>query len=168
MLLIFDGLPATGKSTISQGVARELQAVYVRVDSIEQALGDTGFNKVSDEGYVVAYRIAADNLLLGSTVVADSVNPVKVTRDAWRLVGDSAEATVIEIEIVCSDQTEHKQRFETRSARIDGLIQPTWEQVLEREYEPWTTTRIVVDTAGETSEQSIEKTLSLICIDTVS
>ena len=38
MLLIFGGLPASGKSTISQCIAREFQAVYVRVDSIEQAL----------------------------------------------------------------------------------------------------------------------------------
>ena len=82
MLLIFGGLPATGKSTISQCIAKEFQAIHVRVDSIEQALRDEGLNAVYGEGYAIAYRIAADNLSLGSTVVADSVNSIGITRDA--------------------------------------------------------------------------------------
>lgn len=35
MLLIFGGLPASGKSTISKYVARELSAAYLRVDRIQ-------------------------------------------------------------------------------------------------------------------------------------
>ena len=31
----------------------------------------------------IGYAVAEDNLRLGRTVVADSVNPVKLTRDAW-------------------------------------------------------------------------------------
>jgi predicted kinase len=32
------------------------------------------------EGYVVGYQMAPDNLRLGLDVVADSVNPLQVTR----------------------------------------------------------------------------------------
>jgi predicted kinase len=35
MLIIFGGLPGTGKTTISKEVAKRLKAVYLRVDTIE-------------------------------------------------------------------------------------------------------------------------------------
>jgi cytidylate kinase len=37
MLIIFGGLPGTGKTAIAQQLARELGAVYLRIDSMEQA-----------------------------------------------------------------------------------------------------------------------------------
>jgi len=38
ILYIFAGLPGSGKSTIAQLLSKQLKAVYLRVDSIEQAL----------------------------------------------------------------------------------------------------------------------------------
>ena len=162
MLIVFGGLPAAGKSTLSRRLATELQAAYVRVDSIERALRNEGFHQIYAEGYVIAYKFAADNLSLGLSVVADSVNSVVVTRDAWRSVGQAAGVPIIEIEIICSDQNEHKQRFETRLGSMDRLFHLTWEDVLAREYEPWTQAQLVVDTAGESPEQSFKKVLSFI------
>lgn len=67
-LVIFSGLPASGKSTLAQAVARELPIVWLRIDTIEQALRDLCGIDVQGEGYRLAYRIAADNLRLGSSV----------------------------------------------------------------------------------------------------
>ncbi len=162
MLLIFGGLPASGKSMISKHVARELSAVYIRVDTIEQTLRDVGFTNVYSEGYELAYQLAAENLALGLPVVADSVNSIRITRDAWRAVGEAAQVQVLEIEIVCSDLKEHKQRVETRAVDIEKLAEPTWNDVLDRDYEPWLQAHFVIDTAGESPERSCEKALSLI------
>jgi len=63
---------------------------------------------------------------------------------------------------------EHKHRIETRKTNIEGLPQPTWDKVLTRDYEPWITATIVIDTAGESPERSVEKTLSLIRQEPVS
>ena len=159
MLLIFGGLPGTGKSTISKFVAHELSAAYISVDTIEQALMDSGIDNVYSEGYELAYKIAAENLSLGQTVVADSVNCIGITRDAWRSVGETAKVSILEIEIVCSDQGEHKRRIETRNVDIEQSVQITWNDVLNRDYEPWLQSHVVVDTAGASPEQSFEKTL---------
>ena len=70
---------------------------------------------------MVAYAIAEDNLRLGRTVIADSVNPVEVTRAAWRDVAQRACKRCIEIEIVCSDQAEHRRRVESRIAEASSL-----------------------------------------------
>ena len=43
ILIIFGGLPGTGKTTIAQQLARELAGVYLRIDSMEQAIRDCGF-----------------------------------------------------------------------------------------------------------------------------
>lgn len=162
MLLIFGGLPATGKSTISREVARELGAVYLRVDTIEQGLRDVGIGEVGPMGYILGYKLASDNLDLGLIVVAESVNPLSITRDAWRNVGEAAGVQVIEIETVCTDRSEHKKRVDTRIVNIEGLKLPSWEDVQQREYEEWHRDRTLIDTAGESSEQSITRTLALI------
>lgn len=112
MLYIFGGLPGAGKSTLASRIAGEIGAVYVRIDTIEQAMRNGGAWVDGPEGYVVGYGLAADNLRLGLPVVADSVNPLPVTRDAWREVAKRLEAPFVEIEVVCSDEREHRQRVE--------------------------------------------------------
>ncbi len=154
MLLILGGLPGVGKTAIAVALARTIGAVHLRIDSIEQALCNSHVNMSGPEGYVVAYAIAEDNLRLGHTVIADSVNPVGETRKAWREVARRAGKGHIEIEVVCSDQDEHRRRVESRVPDIAGHRLPTWRQVSDREYESWQAD-IVVDTAGRHVEESV-------------
>ena len=82
MLVIFGGLPGVGKTTIAQELARQIGAMHVLIDSIEQAIRDCTpvVPPPLEEGYRVGYAIARDNLRIGRTVVADSVNPLLITR----------------------------------------------------------------------------------------
>jgi predicted kinase len=159
MLIIFGGLPGVGKTTLAKAVAREWEAVYLRVDTIEQALrfSETLQGEVGPAGYLVAYRLAEENLRIGRTVVADSVNPLNITRDAWLSVAAGASRDAIEIEVICSDPSEHRRRVETRNADIDGLSWPTWQAVLERTYEDWTRPHLVLDTAKKSIEEVTEE-----------
>jgi len=152
MLYLFAGLPGTGKTTLARQLARDLGAVFLRIDTIEQALRETSGPLRGPEGYVVAYRVASDNLRLGRAVVADSVNPIQLTRAAWRDVARHAGVAFAEIEIVCSNLAQHRARFESRSSNETFGI--TWADVLAREYEPWDTRPLVIDTAGQTESMS--------------
>lgn len=149
MLIVFGGLPGTGKTTVARAVAASLSATYVRIDTIEQALRSSGVlaGDVGPAGYLVGYALAGSNLRLGRTVVADSVNPLAVTRDAWRDVALSAQAGLLEVELACSDRAEHRRRVEEREMDIPGLARPTWQSVLDRHYEPWDRPRLLLDTA---------------------
>ena len=155
LLYIFGGLPGTGKSTLSSALARRCKAVYVRVDTIEQALRNTGANVDGPVGYEVGYALALENLKLGASVVADSVNPLRVTRSAWIEVALQARVRSVDIEIICSDRNEHRSRVETRVAEVDGLKLPDWEAVANREYDARDTEHFVLDTSGRTPDESI-------------
>ena len=75
--------------------------------------------------------------------------------------GPGLRRPVVEIEVVCSDKRQHRLRVESRVTDIDGLVLPTWQRVLDRYYEPWTTAQ-VVDTAGCTPEESLSQVETIV------
>ena len=96
-LYVFAGLPGSGKTTLAQLLARHLGAAYLRIDTIEQALRDLCSIAVQGEGYRLAYRVAADSLHVGVGVVADSCNPIELTRREWRDVATEAGARHVDV-----------------------------------------------------------------------
>ncbi len=166
MLIIFGGLPGTGKTTIARELARQIGAVHLRIDSIEQAILRSGIMPppINEAGYLAAYAIAEDNLRIGRTVIADSVNSLTVTRDAWLDVARSTRVSAVEVEIKCSDAGEHRGRIESRISDIAGLKLPTWQAVMSREYHPWERQHIVLDTAGRSVEQSVRDLRDMLAL----
>jgi predicted kinase len=163
-LIAFSGLPASGKSSIARALAQRTGAIWLRIDSIEQAIRDSGVvpGSLDDAGYRAAYAVAEDNLRLGRDVIGDSVNPWMLTRDAWRVTGTRAGARVVEVETVCSDQDEHRRRVESRANEVPGLILPDWEAVISRDYHAWERDHVTIDTAKCDVPASVELILAAI------
>src|ERR1700723_3140836 len=157
MLIILGGLPGTGKTTIARELARQLGAVHVRIDSIEAAILDSGVisSPINDAGYRVGNAVAADNLRIGRTVIADSVNPIPLSRDAWGEVANRAPVSAVEIEVTCSDTKEHQRRVETGIPDIPRPRSLTWQDVVSRDYRPWNREHVVIEPANRTVEQVV-------------
>jgi predicted kinase len=157
LLIVFGGLPATGKTTIARRLTRRLDATYLRIDMIEQRLKDEGL-AVGAAGYAIANALATENLLIGRTVIADCVNPVAASRKGWREVADRCKARLVEIELICSDAALHRRRVESRPAdAVSGHKQPTWDDVVTRDYEPWDRDHLVLDTAAESVDRLADR-----------
>ena len=148
MLVVFSGLPGSGKTTLAVDIAARQSAMYLRVDTIEQAIRNAKVltADVGTAGYAVAIALAESNLGIGRTVIADCVNPIRQSRVAWQAAANRTKSVLLNIEVLCSDPIEHRRRVETRVSDIIGLISPTWQSVQQHEYEPWETERLKVHT----------------------
>jgi predicted kinase len=150
--------PAPGKSSIARGLAKEIGAVWLHVDSIEQALRESGVvaGSPDDAGYRAAFAVAQDNLRRGRDVIGDSVNPLMLSRNAWRDTGLHAGAQVLEVETRCTDLKDHRHRIETRTAEVPGPILPDWQAVIGRDHHLCDRDHLTIDTAGRHLEACIK------------
>ena len=71
-----------------------------------------------------------------------------------------ANAPYQNVEVVCSDASEHRKRVETREKPVPGLRLPTWAEVVSREYHEWAIERIVIDTSRRPEGECLEELLS--------
>lgn len=151
LLLVFAGLPGSGKTTVSRAVAARLRAAHLRVDAIEAALWLAGVGRDQPTGlaaYVVGNTVAAAALASGCPVVVDAVNAVGAARDGWAATAIEAGAVLRFVEVVCTDPVEHRRRVTARSASgpdSPGPPVPTWGEVATREWEPWDQERLLLD-----------------------
>ena len=164
MLVAFGGLPGSGKTTLARELARKHAAVYLRIDTIEEALRSSDVLKddVGPAGYITAYKVAEENLSLGRLVIADSVNPLQITRDSWAELANNAHVPLDEVEVLCSDPIERRRRLQARPSDVEGSRTLTWRDLAERPFDRWSAPHIVIDTAGKSiSEADNELTQKL-------
>ncbi|MFJ4376466.1 AAA family ATPase [Pseudomonas japonica] len=169
MLIVFSGLPGTGKTTLANALAKASSALYLRIDSIEQAIRDAAVlvEDVGTSGYRVAGALALANLRLGHRLVVDCVNPVAESRRAWAEIAEQAGVALVDIQVICSDPREHRRRVESRQADIPGLTPPDWQSVLNHDYQPWTEPPFTVDSARLGVPEAVEAILARLAAASV-
>jgi predicted kinase len=162
VLYVFAGLPGTGKTTLSRRLARDIAAVHLRIDTIENAFSSGGARLTGPEAFLIAYEIAADNLRLGLSVIADAVNALPVTRLAWSNVASTCGAELVQIEIVCSDKMEHRKRVVSRLPEPNAPKLISWSDVVNREYQPWHERNHCLDSAGRACDETYSELRRLL------
>jgi predicted kinase len=152
-LIIFSGLPGTGKSTLAEAVGRELGVPVFAKDWLEATLLRSELQPMNQEkplgfaGYELLTILAQRQLMLGQSVILDSVAASSSIRSSWRQLSDEYCADWRVIECICSDETIHRSRLKERKRDIPGWYELEWPEVerVKRFYVPWEEDHLVLD-----------------------
>ena len=177
-LTVVGGLPAVGKTAVcrevlrlrAEGQPQSQPPTWLRIDSIEQALRDSGEmlpGMPAGAGYYVAAAVARDVLDSGGDVLVECVNPLPLTRRLWEETASAVDARFLSVELICSDVAEHRRRARQRAGDIEGLEPPTWQEITHRDYAPWPEADLRLDTARLTAAEAARAVIDLGLADGV-
>ena len=153
-LIVFSGLPGTGKSALAEATASEIGAPVFAKDWLEASIVRSGMTEAPEAkqqlgwaGYELLTTLAERQLRINQSVILDSVASTESIRAAWRNLAFAHGAHWRVIECVCSDENVHRARLALRKRNIPGWPELTWSEVerVRQYFTPWRDDRLTVD-----------------------
>lgn len=152
-MIIFSGLPGTGKSTLAESVGKGLGIPVFARDWLEATLLRCELKPATEEkslgwtSYELMTVLAERQLMLGQSVILDSVAATETIRNTWHQLAEQYNATWRVIECICSDESLHRSRLNGRQRHIPGWHELEWSEVekVKDYYSPWEGERLVLD-----------------------
>ena len=152
-LIVFSGLPGTGKSTLADSLGRDLGIPVFAKDWLEATLlrsglpSEEGAKSLGFVGYELLTVLAERQLMLGQSVILDSVAGLQSIRDTWRQLSEQYQADWRAIECICSDESLHRSRLKDRKRNIPGWHELQWSEVerVRKYYLPWEGEHLILD-----------------------
>lgn len=148
-LILICGLPGTGKTTIAQKLADNLdQYVLVNQNEIRRQMGIKRMPKTQEAVLRKIDRLTATHLRDGQGVIFDSVNRHSFRRHQMYGVASGCGHRVITLEVVCSEEIA-KNRIRQRPSGDGLLSDPNDPKVYDRLKALWENVEIDFKYPGE-------------------
>lgn len=152
-LIVFSGLPGTGKSKLAEAIGRELGIPVFARDWLEATLLRNDLQAESKDkslgyvGYELLTVLAERQLMLEQSVILDSVAATQTIRNSWRALSKRYKADWLVIECICSDESIHRSRLSLRKRNIPGWHELQWSEVerVKGYYSLWGGKRLILD-----------------------
>ena len=150
-LIVFSGLPGTGKSTLAEAAGRQLRVPVFAADWLLGSLTPFGgyhLDELLKTGAELLTTLAFRQLELGQSAILDFPAEDLASRTRWRSLADAAGAEFRVVVCACSDRELHGARLERRERGIPGWHEGgNWANVERRlaEFPPWTGEVLTID-----------------------
>ncbi|MBN1454335.1 MAG: ATP-binding protein [Anaerolineales bacterium] len=163
ILVIFSGLPGTGKSTLTDRLARELRWPLLRIDDVAGQVPPEADYHFWDEKILLLLNIAEVQLELGVSVIADSVF-MGTDRLHAQEIAQKHDAIFRPVYCFVSNEATWEKRVNERFDTLQRTDVATWEQIQHQRqwFTPWQSgTGLFID-AVEPVEQNYAKVLEFV------
>ncbi len=164
ILILVAGLPASGKTTFANALAKKLGALWLNSDVLREKLNLRGkYDAVSKQKvYSAMLTLAEEALLGGNSLVADSTFYKEDLRKPWKELAEKTRTDYIFIEIVVSDEDARKRLL---IPRADS--EATWDvyTALKESWEPIEEPHLKLNASKLSLEQMVEEAMQVLGAD---
>lgn len=137
-LVIFSGLPGTGKSTLANHLARDLRWPLLRIDDVAGEVPANANYRFWDEKILALLTVTEAQLEVGVSVIADSVF-MGTDRLHAQEIAQKHGAMFRPVYCFVSDEATWKQRVNERAGVLQHPAVATWERIQHQRqwFAPW-------------------------------
>ncbi len=130
-LVIFSGLPGTGKSTLADKLAYKLRWPLLRIDDVIGEVPDNSGIEFWDSKVKILLGLVETQLELGLDVIVDSVF-MNMDRHHAQELALKYQVRFLPIYVFVSDENIWEERVTARYNELNNKDVATWEQVLHQ------------------------------------
>ncbi|HUN05111.1 MAG TPA: ATP-binding protein [Aggregatilineales bacterium] len=147
-LILFAGMPGSGKTTLARMVSHRLSVPVFAKDRMQRVLRDHHLAaENSGDGYYLILDMADEQLSLGLTVILDATFPLDHFRMVASEIAARHQAKFCALYFHCSDDQEWQRRMNQRVQYVPGWRPVGWSDVMRMRdyYQPWNNNALTVD-----------------------
>lgn len=127
-LILFSGLPGTGKSTLARRLARELRLPLLCIDDVIGDVPENAGISFWDSRVAILLDVVKTQLEAGLSVIVESVF-MNMDRYHAQKLARSYQARFLPVHVYVSDETVWKARVDARRRELSHSDVATWERI---------------------------------------
>ncbi|MEL6309923.1 MAG: AAA family ATPase [Chloroflexota bacterium] len=167
MIILFSGVPATGKTALARAVAQHYQLPILTRDALNQFLYMRELiSENTIDSYLLMLELATQFADVGTGVVLEGVFPRAEFRQTARTIATQHNMPFYAIQCIMSDHDLWKKRWQARrdAGSQSHWMTFTWDDVLQikSRFEAWDTANVVTVDAINSIDSNLARILAHI------